>query len=175
LTLAISSTSEPSLVIDNTRKLLADSATFRALMEVATPTLAYARAFLGYTDDDGVALEAAYPRTIVANGRFAQRKTATTGGKTEAMVHVEIEVPVPTAYTSLDQDAYIWINNKIGDMIAEIWVLSWNGSEATLNTGKTHINVTEIEVDEIGKSDLTIQNGVALVGAVLSLTIAGRI
>lgn len=173
--MTLAATGSLTLLIDNTRKLLADSPTFRALMEQATPTLAYGRAFLGYTDDDGVESEASFPRTIVANHHLNQRKTSTTGGVTQGTVRVQIEVLCPTEYLTNDQDAYIWINNKIGTMTDEIWALSWNGSEATLNTGETHPNVIEIEVLQIGKGDPTESNGVQLLGANIALTLVGKI
>lgn len=165
--MTVTRTGSLTLPLDNAAKLFCDSATFRSLMgSLATPALAYAKCWLGDTDDT-VEAQAAYPRTILAyaNGQFEFKKDNTTGGVRSGPIDVCIEVPCPSDYVSSKQDAYCWLLNQIGAVFDEIQVLSSDGSAATLNTGKTHLNVTGISLDQIGPSDLTAENGNRILGA----------
>ena len=166
-----------TLPLDNARKLFADSATFRVLMgSVATPALAYAKCWLWATDDDGTPEQASYPRAIFAHipGSIMFRKQGTTNGTFEGSINVSIEIATPSEYTTSDQDAYTYINNKVGDICDEIFTLSHNGSEATLNTGKTHLNLTGYDIDQCGPLDLVLKNGTRLLGAEIVLHWLGQ-
>jgi hypothetical protein len=172
--MTVSRTGSLILPLDNCCKLFADSATFRELMEVATPTLAYAKCWLGDTDDTD-ATQVLRPRTIVSytNGQFEFKKETTTSGVRTGPIDVAIEVPCPTAYLATPQDAYLWLLSKIGAVIDEIFVLSSNGSVATLNSPLSHLNVIGIEVDMIGPADMTTENGTKVLGALLVINWRG--
>jgi hypothetical protein len=162
------------LPLDNCCKLFADSATFRTLMEVGTPALAYAKCWLGDTDDTDPA-QASYPRAIAsyANGQFESKQETTTSWVRTGPINFAIELLCPDEYLAHPQDAYCWLLSRVGVVIDEVESLVKTRVAATLNSGKSQLNVTSIDVDMIGPSDITMENGARVLGALLSINWRG--
>lgn len=168
-----------SLPLENARLLLADSTTFKALMEVATATLAYDRTFLWTADDTdtGDGGEGTYPRCILSYeiGGFGFKQSSTTGGMHTGPIDLAIEVETPDDYQSSPQDAFQWLANQIGKVWAEILVLARSGGSPSLSqSGHSYLNVTESSLDQMGASDVVLNNGRKIMGASMTLHWRGQ-
>lgn len=127
-------------------KMVAACATFQSLTGAATAGAAEAR--IAYPAmDDTVETPVEWPRAVITEtSEFVATQVGRGCWTYQGSLHVTFEFVVPKVEDAVSfQNAFNYMNNKVGAVIAEMIALSGTGEPVT---GNTHLAVQSIQLVE---------------------------
>lgn len=140
-----------ALPLQNARVLLANCLGFQTLCgTVGNVNNTLAKIWFFETDEEHVSAQATLPRAIVSYQmvEFAANRTSTSGFVTTGPIAVRIEA---TTAQTVQQDGLLEWANTIGQILEEM---------QTLVTGSgQYLDVTKIVVEDFGRFDEPVNNG----------------